>query len=133
MKKLSEKHIKKFAHGILNIFVSSCNHIAYLCSKNNIKVIEIDILNPKFSNDILNIDRNLNLAQMCNNNLKNNMKKLDTDGYIKSAVIKVKWGNIDEIKSGSIIYNSLFSLLIIGNLNQKIETRIKSDQMIIFS
>ncbi|GLQ06281.1 hypothetical protein [Sneathiella chinensis] len=90
--KLGRKYIKSFASGIVSQFVCSAEHYAWLAYDYRVSVVTIDLISLAIDPVEFDIDRNRNLARMCQTTLFQNVRLLTPPGAVTSAVLVARFG-----------------------------------------
>lgn len=89
---LGRRYLKSFASGIAYQFLCSCEHYAYMAYQHRVRIVEIDLLTLRISPDIFCIDRNLNLARICQRTLYRSIEWHAMQNKLTAAVIRANFG-----------------------------------------
>lgn len=89
---LGRKYIKSFASGIAFQFACSADHFAWLAWQEGLPVTLVDLISGRIMPEWLEIDRNLNLVQLCHSSLLYSLKRLKPPAMILSAKIEIRFG-----------------------------------------
>lgn len=97
---LGRKQIKSFAGGIAHMFASSAQHYGWLAYRHRLPAVTIDLMAMRISPAEFDIERNRNLAVMCQKTLFQNVQRLTPPGAVIAAILHVDFGIDDYVGDG---------------------------------
>lgn len=132
-KKLGRKHFKSFVSGIAHMFACSAQHYAWLAYQHRLPTATIDLLELRIEPADFDIERNRNLAGMCQKALLRNVGQLAPPGAVVSAVLSAHFGIHDYSEDGrsASIGRSVFTVILTDDRGKEWHVDHDEERMLI--
>ena len=132
---LSRKHIKGFAGGIVHQFSLSAEYFAWLAYHYRLPEVTIDLLTLQIEPEVFNVERNRNLAGICQQTLVRNFKQLVHPGTIESAVLRATFGIEDFQAEGrtAAVGASVFTFILADEWGREWHAELMEERVLVDS